>query len=477
MYRGLILHTISKGMFVLGSYLMHFALGRNMSPFQYGIVGTIITIINFNYLFLQNGLRQGAANLIANGKYNQADIIKKGFIIQISIAAIIFIVNYAGSTTIASFLGDLNLEGYIKNAAWMIPFLGIYFACLGMLNGLRCFTIEAGITSIYPLLKLIVIPCALIWFDDSIKGTIFGFFIAGFIICIISIVALRLIRKRIKRIAATVSWKQYFKTVLGFSVVFIVTTILMNIDTMLLKAITLDDSTVGFYTGAVTFAKAPYYLLNAFYLVILPIVTMEYSRGDMGKCIKTISRLFTILCWTVLPIPLILGVSAESVLSLFYNSEYASASLQLIFLMISNTSLGIWVVLCMMISATGKKKFSAIMAIIMLGSDVICCYIFTKLFGANGTACAGALITTLGMIVSGTMVIHIFGNFLSKKLFALGGVYVLLGLLFRNFFVFVKVDSLPILILIYIAFYSISLIIAVLLRLVPIKDILKKLIQ
>ena len=59
MYIGIILHLLSKISFVIGSYTMHFFLGRFLPEAEYGIVGTIITIMNFEYIFFTDGVRQG----------------------------------------------------------------------------------------------------------------------------------------------------------------------------------------------------------------------------------------------------------------------------------------------------------------------------------------------------------------------------------------------------------------------------------
>ena len=59
MYLGIILHLLSKISFVAGSYAMHFFLGQYLPEAAYGIVGTIITIMNFEYIFFTDGVRQG----------------------------------------------------------------------------------------------------------------------------------------------------------------------------------------------------------------------------------------------------------------------------------------------------------------------------------------------------------------------------------------------------------------------------------
>ena len=74
MYIGIILHTLAKCAFIAGSYIIHFFLGKYLPATEYGIVGTIITIINFEYLLLNNGVRQAISNAISQEKYDNKNI-------------------------------------------------------------------------------------------------------------------------------------------------------------------------------------------------------------------------------------------------------------------------------------------------------------------------------------------------------------------------------------------------------------------
>jgi hypothetical protein len=60
--------------------LMHYFLGKNLTSAEYGIVGTIITIINFGYLFLNNGVRQAVSKEISLNVFNTADDIHVNYI-------------------------------------------------------------------------------------------------------------------------------------------------------------------------------------------------------------------------------------------------------------------------------------------------------------------------------------------------------------------------------------------------------------
>lgn len=79
---------------MLSSYAIHFFLGKALSPAEYGVVGTIITILDFDYLFLNNGVRQSISKALAGGAYDKRDVVKKGIFFQLLMVALVFGINF-----------------------------------------------------------------------------------------------------------------------------------------------------------------------------------------------------------------------------------------------------------------------------------------------------------------------------------------------------------------------------------------------
>lgn len=187
MYTGIILHILNKAAFVIGSYAMHFFLGRYLSEAQYGMVGTIITIINFEYIFFTDGVRQGMSRSISSLRYDEKHLIRVGLGFQLALIAVFFAGTCFGAPLIAGMLGDMDMIPYIRGVALLLPFTGIYSLALGILNGHKDFKAEAGIGMIYPVLKLSVIPFVMFVFQDAVFGMEAGFLFAGVLIMVISV--------------------------------------------------------------------------------------------------------------------------------------------------------------------------------------------------------------------------------------------------------------------------------------------------
>lgn len=417
MYRGIILHILGKLSFVFGSYGLHFFLGHFLSPELYGIAGSIITIINFDYLFLNNGIRQAISNTIAKASYHTADVIKKGFFYQSVLIFIIFCINYWGAGTLAYLLNDELLTIYIKYAAFIIPFMGMYFAALGIFNGFKLFVLESSVIILYPILKLSAIPFAYFIFQDPILGVETGFVFAGIIVFMISLYFVY--AKRSLYLSSfdykKISHAEYIKTCFSFSLLFCVASVMMNADTLILKVISQDNELVGYYTGAVTFAKLPYYLVSAFFIVILPVVTEQYENHCYDYVKNQLQELMTIILAFVLPVVIIISAASSSILSAFYNDTYTYASQALSFLVLGIFLMGMVILLGNIITSFSQRTFINVLSCGIILSFGVLCPLLTTKYSMNGTSICAAVVCALGLTAEFVFLQKIIGNFCSIK--------------------------------------------------------------
>ncbi len=442
---------------MLSSYAIHFFLGKALSPAEYGVVGTIITILDFDYLFLNNGVRQSISKALAGGAYDKRDVVKKGIFFQLLMVPLVFGINFFGAPAIASLLGDESLAGYIRYAAFIIPFTGIYFAGLGVFNGMQAFSLEAGIISVYSILKLAVIPLVAFVFADPVVGTEAGFFFAAAAICGVTVWFLIRRRACYQPGGEKINFWKYAKNALSYSLLFSIVSVIMNMDTLIVKAVTSSDTLVGYYTGAVTFSKVPYYLLAAFYLVVLPVIAQHYGKKQLEQARKIIGELLSVILALVLPIVAVLCASSGAVLSSFYTPQYAQAAGALSFLVVGIFFLGMTLVFCMIISAAEKERFTNWLAVILLVAHVVLSLLLMEKLSITGAALANFICTLAAMAVSGWYAIKLFGQFFHRKHYLLIAVCAVLFLAVLGLFSLLPRLSLPVLALVYLALYLAAL--------------------
>lgn len=476
MLKGLFSHIFAKAVFVACTYLIHLYLGKTLTAAAYGTIGVVISIITINYNFLSNGVRQAASKLLASQKYDEKDLIKKSVIIQMVVAAILTSLNYFGANYLAEFLNAPQMGDYIKLAALMIPFTAGYFVCIGSINGLRLFVVEAFIVTVYPLLRLTVIPYVRYIFNDSAVGTVNGFFTAAAICCMGSILFLYFRRKQLIVRFHKVEIKVFVSHITSFLLFFTAITVILNVDMLFVNALILDANQVGYYTGAVNFAKVSYYLLSAVYIVTLPMITKYYVSGNVKMAREMIRALNDTIALLILPIVSIVGATSSTMLSVFYKPEYASASLATAILMCSQFFIGLFVVINMCISATQNKQFSTILVIIVTLSDIFMCYVFIQLWGIVGAAVASLCASATGCVISYIKAARIFGGFISDALVKLIIGNVLMFLILKQLFIYISITNLFVMFLVYALIYFLFVSIMVLTKQVDIKNILKTLL-
>ena len=416
MYLGIALHLLSKISFVIGSYAMHFFLGRYLSEAEYGIIGTILTVMNFEYIFFTDGVRQGMAKAISMGRYEEKDLIRKGIAFQMGIVLLFFVGTYGGAPVIADILGDKMLISYIRNLAFLLPFTGMYSLMLGILNGHKAFREEAGAGIIYPVLKLSVIPAVVFVFHDAIFATQMGFLFAAVLISLTSGVFVWRIREQFCcESAEKMPIGEYTKTATSYLLLFGASTFMMNLDTLILKRVSLDNEIVGYYTGVVNFAKIPYYLLTAFYTVVLPVVTGSYVQGKIEEAREKITDVISLVLGFILPVITVVSAAAGWILTIFYRPSYVRGENALSCLIFAIMFLGMTLIFSMILSAADKKMLITINSLGMLVLQAVLCVLLTMKYSLTGTAVATLITAGIGMLVSGVATGKVFGCFWTKK--------------------------------------------------------------
>lgn len=446
MYTGIILHILNKAAFVIGSYAMHFFLGRYLSEAQYGMVGTIITIINFEYIFFTDGVRQGMSRSISSLRYDEKHLIRVGLGFQLALIAVFFAGTCFGAPLIAGMLGDMDMVPYIRGVAFLLPFTGIYSLALGILNGHKDFKAEAGIGMIYPVLKLSVIPFVMFVFHDAVFGMEAGFLFAGVLIMVISVIQVLKKRSAFYTFYEKIKVREYVLVAMNYLLLFCVSTVIMNLDTLILKSVSGNNTLVGYYTGVASFAKIPYFLLTAFYTVALPLITRHYEAGEIREASEEIGSLLDLILALILPAVTVISAAAGHVLALFYKPSYRAGGNALSLLIFGTSFLGMALVFAMILSAASRKKIIAWISAGMLVLEIILCPMLTSVLSLTGTALATFVTAGAGMLVSAYFTASVYGNFWQKKhtqvLLMNLAAYALFFVLFRylqftNFFILV----------------------------------------
>ncbi|KFI50510.1 lipopolysaccharide biosynthesis protein [Bifidobacterium biavatii] len=461
MNRGLILNLVSNLAFFVSGYAIHYFLGGFASPAAYGVVGTIITVLDVEYLFVSNGARQSLSRTLSSGRYDPRDVIVKTLVVQTAIVAAFVAVDVLGAPVFGQVLNDRSLDLYMRLAAFLVPANGLYVVMLGINDGLKRFGHSALLSTLYPLIKLGTIPLIMIIFPDRpVIGVEVGYCAAMVLVILIgaAMLAPHLIGMRRRGGASNesryrIGWREAAHGTISFSLFFIMASLVLSADTLVVKA-NLPDAMSGFYTGAMNFGKTTYYLLQAFAVIILPVVSGLISEGLRGEALAKARDLVLLAIVFILPMAVSISATSPNLLSSFYSQPFSVAAPALTCLALSSFFMGATVVLNMVLNAERDTRFSDILSSVSLPVVVVAFVVAARLGGITAVAATSMGATFLTMLVSYLEVRRRFGDVMSRAAWIVVGVNVVLWAVMAALDSVLPVRNFIVLVLIYAFAYA-----------------------
>ena len=450
MRRGLVLNLISNIVFFVSGYALHFFLGNTMPPAAYGVVGTIITVLDFEYMFVSNGARQSVASEISRRRYDFRDVVGKTLAFQLIVVAFFFCVNFLGAPLFGIVLNDASLDRYFRVAAFLVVVNGLQTVLLGVNDGLQRFGTSALLSTFYPIAKLGVIPLIILVFrDDPVIGVEIGFLLAVVLTILLGCVLLFARRGELpeqqelrgqrtlraldagQRTPERIPFRYVATHTLSFSFFFIMVSLVLSVDTLIVKAVVEPASMAGYYTGAMNFGKIAYYLLQAFSTIILPVVAKLVGEGRRDEAVSRTAGLLLVAFVFILPICVVVSASSADLLAAFYGPSFDVASTALSCLSLSNFFMGITVILNMVLNSFGSSRFSDVLSIVSLVVVIPVFIVAARTFGITGIAVASVTCTGLAMLVTFLRVRQKVGRVMLRRTWIVLGANVALWVVVR----------------------------------------------
>ena len=418
MSRGLLFNLVSNIAFFVAGYAIHWFLGGFASPADYGIVGTVITVLDFEYLFVSNGARQALSRNIASHRWDGRQVIARTLVVQAAIVAVFFLLDFAGAPLFGFMLGDDTLERYFRYAAFLVPANGLYVVMLGINDGLQRFGRSAFLSTFYPIVKLGTIPLIILVFPhEPVIGVEVGYCAAMVLTILVGLVMLAPAWALLPEGGASFPWRDAAHGTLAFSLFFIMASLVLSADTLVVKA-ELPDRMAGYYTGAMNFGKTTYYLLQAFAVIILPVVARLVAAGARGEALRKARGLFLLAFALVAPMAVAISATAADLLAAFYSPAYATAAPALSCLAFSSFFMGVTVILNMTLNAERDTRFSDMLSLVSLPVVVGVFVVAARLGGITAVAASSMACTFTVMVVSYIETRRRFGDVMSGKAWA-----------------------------------------------------------
>ncbi|MDP2730993.1 MAG: oligosaccharide flippase family protein [Dehalococcoidales bacterium] len=408
MAKGTIYLIVASVVFSLTGYAIHFWLGREMGPAEYGAFGVVLYLMTTINLFITSGIPRSVSKYVAEGNYSTKDIVKYGNRLQLIFCAIVFVLYLGFSGVIANFLKDPSLTPYIRISALAVPTYALYSIYnTGYLNGLRKFGLQALTSMGDSVIKLAAV-FGLVLLGFGVGGALAGYVLATLVAFLL---AWRFVGP-LGKSQALFDWKKllsFSAPATGFAVAFF---LLVSLDLFAVKAMGIGEIEVGYYTSATTVSRAPYYLFSGLAMSLFPSISRSTSTNNADLTASYIRQSMRYMLMLLVPSVLLISVTSKDLLSLVYSSRYIDAAVPLSVLSFGLGFLTIFFVLSHMIMGRGKPGVVLFMALILVAMDIGLNILLIPTYGLTGAAWATTITGLAGMCAAAVYVLREFKTLL-----------------------------------------------------------------
>jgi O-antigen/teichoic acid export membrane protein len=384
--RGTIYNMGAKFTYLICGYGIFVMVGRIFGPRDLGVFGIVFATLNIVFLFLRNGVPQAAAKHIGGDPGKAASVLAKALTINLIWSLFLFIAFLVGSEIIASnFLKDGSLEPFLRLGALTIIPVALYNVLGGSLLGVRDFKKEA-IGTAFTSMARIGFVVVFILFGLGVQGVILAYALAP-----LSGAALMYAFCKFPKSGYRLSTS----AMVSFAIPLIINggtvTLLLSIDSVLVKRITGSDELVGLYFAAASAAHGLYHVFSAFGVTLLPSIAGSSARRDMRLTRKYIYQAIRYNMVLSVPVAALICGSSQALMQLLYGGAFISAGRPFTYLVLGALFLILSQNTIMCITALGRPWIGP--AFYALGIVCAVPLLFTLInrYGIDGAGIAMAL--------------------------------------------------------------------------------------
>lgn len=387
--------------FVASGYVIHIGLGRFLGPADYGIYAVVISLMTMVNLILATGIPQAVAKYVAHENGNELQIKRTAEKLQVILSIIIFAIYYLFAYQLAIILNDVNLAPYIRRSSLIVPAYALQALYIGYFNGLKEYSKQSFINSIYSVLKVILI-LSLAFTSYGLLGAIDGFILASVITFVIGYYFVRKTDKNL-HISVNHSNDVSAHTILEFAIpiVFysVATNLIMNLDLLFVKAHLLAAD-AGIYSAVSTISKVPFFIIAGIYGAIFPAISNISAQNDRILLKHQIYKALKYTLLILIPSTVVIVLFAQQILYILFSTQYIGGAQALSILTIGMGFFGLFSLFTTIINGVGKPRISMLMSVLILIIDVILNMILIPIYGISGASMATSIACLFGLVIS-----------------------------------------------------------------------------
>lgn len=407
--RGILWHAVAQGTVMLSAYVVAVVLARSLHPAAYGIYGLVYSVLMTVELVGRLGIPQAVSRMLAGASGDTARLEATGF----GLAALVYLGLFAGfwlaAPQLAAVLG-LEVEmgsRLFRLAALDIPFFGLFFMAIHVLNGHRQFAREAIANIVYAGAKAGgIVLLALV------GATIEGALLVNVASSIVGVALLAVLIGRIRFALDHKLARRILRLAVPVGLVGLGTQVTIGVDLWSLGLFGGDmpEAVRGHYVAALNIARMPNLLAFVMTAVLIPSLARALADGSPELARRTLAGALRFLALTLLPGCVLVAVEAGPLLSLLFSDAYLPGT-GLLRLLIFGHGLGntLFATATAVLIAIGAQHTAATIALFAVPAAFAANAVLVPLAQAEGAALAALLVPAVAAMTAAAAIYRRLG--------------------------------------------------------------------
>ncbi len=412
--RGGLAIAAAKVYFIFVGLAQQIALPRVLGLDGYGALSSVLSVASIAYNPIVSTSIQGVSRAVAHAPDDQQpQATRKALSIHALLALPFGVVFFALAEPICRAMGAPHLIGPMRLMSGVLFFYGIYTPFIGVLNGKKRFTWQAGLDMLYGTIRTTLLIAGGWWFAKSgrgVEGASLGFVAASMIIVF---VALALVGVG-KRGAGGPKLGEHLLFIAPLLLGQAVLNLLLQADLTLLRTFSSEsaqaaglspqaaDPLVGAYRATQLFSFLPYQMLIAVTFILFPMLATAHRDSDRAAVARYVGagvRLALVLMGAMVSVTS--GLSGP-LLRLVFPAEAAELgahSMQV--LTLGFGAFAVFGILTTVLNSLKRELASAIITALAFGLVVLLCFLRVRgtAFGPD-LLMRTAIATTTGIVLA-----------------------------------------------------------------------------
>lgn len=314
---GTSLDFVSRIIFIISGFVLNVVFARYFGVESYGDLAIILSLLTLLNVFLTNGVPNTLSRYMATVDVKRSDLFKKTLIIQIFITIIISLIFIITIDPICRYSNIFYLKQYLYMLLVLLPLNALFYLSIGVLNGVRDFKSQAIVNVIYPVLRLLFIMLLIFVFRMGIASVIIGTAMAY-----LPSVYFAFSKFNFNNSGHTISVKEILKFSLKIMGLFLLVTIFLNADLIVVKNLAENKRDAGIYGAMMTIGKIAYFVLYSFSTIIFPIISKMKSEDNNTEIPNLLSKVFNAFFGVSALILITMIFYSGDILKILYGNEY-----------------------------------------------------------------------------------------------------------------------------------------------------------